>query len=313
MSGLGRKLLVGLVFGALVCTVILLAGDAGAMAAAVRAADAHWLACAAACSICIYAGRFLKWQVFLGVLRIEVPLWESLRIFLSGISMGITPGKVGEVLKSYILRETHGVDFSRTAPTVVAERLTGVLGCMLLCLVSLAVLGQGTWYSFVVCMLAFVVSAAVFAFFRCPLFARLVFSLLGRLSRLARARDALQTMYLSLADILNVRTIALCVVISVGYWFMECLVFYALLQAFGIGGTLAHAVFVLTSLSIGGGLTLLPGSIGALEGGLIGVLVYEGATASTAGAVTLLHRFFAMWLYVLVGAGILLKWYRKCI
>lgn len=313
MKGLSRKFLLGLVFGAIVCTVILLAGDADAMRAAIIQADKTWLALALLCSVGVYTGRFLKWQLFLQVLQVKVPVGESLRIFLSGISMGITPGKVGEVLKSYLLTQTHGVPFSRTAPTIVAERLTGVLGCMLLCLLALAVLGQGTWYSYVVCALAFAISAAVLAFFRCRFFAQLVLDWLERLAYLSKFSAALQNMYVSFADILGARTLCLCIVLSMGYWFMECMVFYAVLSAFGLSYGLPQAVLILTALSIGGGLTLLPGSIGALEGGLIGVLVMQGATTGVAAAVTLLHRFCAMWLYVLMGAVILLACYRKCI
>lgn len=311
MSGLGGKFLFGLIFGAVVCTVIVVAGDAGAMRDAFIVAKWQWLVCAALCSMGVYAGRFGKWCIFLHALGIHVPIGENLGIFFSGIAMGITPGKVGEVLKSYLLREVRGVAFSRTAPTIVAERLTGVLGCMLLCLASLAVLGRGTWYSIVVCALAFAVSATVIIVFRWPAVAERVFAFLRRAPRLARIEEPLRVMYESLVTLLDARTIALCVVLSSGYWFMECLIFHSLLRAFGIDDALAQDVFVLTSVSIGGGLTLLPGSIGALEGGLIGVLVYTGAAPAIASAVTLLHRFFAMWFYVLLGAVILMLRYRR--
>src|SRR4051812_9161616 len=46
-----------------------------------------------------YGLRFLKWQYYLGRLGIAVPPGRSLGIFLSGFSLTVTPGKIGEVLK----------------------------------------------------------------------------------------------------------------------------------------------------------------------------------------------------------------------
>ena len=56
-----------------------------------------------------YFLRYLKWELYLRRLGIRVPFVDSITIFLSGFSLTVTPGKVGEVLKSYLLRESHGV------------------------------------------------------------------------------------------------------------------------------------------------------------------------------------------------------------
>ena len=57
---------------------------------------------------------------------------DSLLTFLSGFVLTVTPGKVGEVFKSLVLFETHGVPVARTAPIVVAERVTDVIGVVVL-------------------------------------------------------------------------------------------------------------------------------------------------------------------------------------
>jgi hypothetical protein len=38
--------------------------------------------------------------------------------------MTISPGKLGEVLKSVFIRQVNGAPIARTAPAVVAERAT---------------------------------------------------------------------------------------------------------------------------------------------------------------------------------------------
>ena len=53
-------------------------------------------------------------------------------ILLAGLAMSITPGKVGEVLKSYLLRRKVGAPIHATAPAVLMERVTDVVAIALL-------------------------------------------------------------------------------------------------------------------------------------------------------------------------------------
>jgi len=71
-----------------------------------------------------YFWRFIKWQYYLRRLEVKISWRKSLLIFISGLSMAITPGKVGELLKSYLLKRSTGAPISRTSPVIVAERLT---------------------------------------------------------------------------------------------------------------------------------------------------------------------------------------------
>src|SRR5258708_6797525 len=90
-----------------------------------------WWTFAAACVLAFgnYMLRWLKWEFYLSRLGIRgVGVTDSLLTFLSGFVLTNTPGKVGEVFKSWVLLRTHDVSFERSAPIVVAERLTDVIG-----------------------------------------------------------------------------------------------------------------------------------------------------------------------------------------
>jgi len=79
---------------------------------------------------CNYALRFVKWQYYLRTIGVEgFPRGQSALAYLAGLGMVVTPGKVGEWLKCYLLRELHGTPFSRSAPILIAERLTDCLCC----------------------------------------------------------------------------------------------------------------------------------------------------------------------------------------
>lgn len=112
-------------------------------------AQFRWLAFLLALGLATanYGLRFLKWEYYLARLDIRgVGKLDSLLVFLSGFVLTVTPGKVGEVFKSAVLRETHGVPAARTAPIVIADRLTDVIGIIVLIgLGSLGFSGGLTW------------------------------------------------------------------------------------------------------------------------------------------------------------------------
>src|SRR5207245_7839069 len=78
--------------------------------------------------------------------RVDVHVcWlNSLCSFLSGLSMAITAGKVGELLKSYLLKNTTGAPISHTSPIIVAERLSDGLAMLILAATGL-VLYRFNW------------------------------------------------------------------------------------------------------------------------------------------------------------------------
>ena len=49
-------------------------------------------------------------------------LWESAQTQLKGFSLTMTPGKVGEVYKCYLVEQRTGVPLARTAPIVLFEK-----------------------------------------------------------------------------------------------------------------------------------------------------------------------------------------------
>src|SRR5262249_29182044 len=91
-----------------------------------------------------YLVRFVKWQIYLRLIGAPpIPGWESFLLFFSGLAMTITPGKVGEWLKTYLLRGRYRAPISVPAPIVLAERLTDGVAMLVLALGGLLAYGYG--------------------------------------------------------------------------------------------------------------------------------------------------------------------------
>lgn len=247
-----------------------------------------------------YLLRFLKWQYYLGRLGVRgVRAFDSLLVFLSGFVLTVTPGKVGEVFKSAVLNRTHGVPLERTAPIVVAERLTDVIAIIaLITFGSTAFAGGLGW--------ALAGTAAVACGLTLILWERPVEAAFGvitaRGGRLAQAVPKLRNAYASLRIVAAPEALLWPTLLSVIGWGAEGVAFYVILDGFEQAVPLGRSVFFYATATLAGALVPLPGGLGVVEGLLRQQLVIVNRVAAgPATAAMILIRFATLWWAVIVG------------
>ncbi len=261
-----------------------------------------WWAFAAALALSSfnYVLRFLKWEFYLARLGVVgVPKWDSFLVFLSGFVLTITPGKLGEVFKSAVLAETHGVDPARTAPIVIAERLTDVIGIVvLITLGSLGFSGGLLWAG-----LGALAVATGLVLILWPLPARLLFAALTRRGGQWAARvPRLETAYASLRLLASPATLLVPTLLSIVGWGAEGVALYALLQGFSQLTSLPLSLFFYATATLAGALIPVPGGLGVVEAMFQSQLIELGGVAEgPATASMLMIRFATLWWAVLVG------------
>ncbi|RME47712.1 MAG: UPF0104 family protein, partial [Chloroflexi bacterium] len=132
-SDLKNKLIVSVVFGMAIVAVLALSADLPRTLEALQRFTWRYLPLIVSLTMVNYVLRFVKWHYYLGQIGAgHVSLGDSLKIFVAGFTMVMTPGKVGELYKAWALRETNGVAISRAAPIVLAERITDGLAMVIL-------------------------------------------------------------------------------------------------------------------------------------------------------------------------------------
>src|SRR5690606_27152248 len=82
--------------------------------------------------------REVKWDFFRRKAGINVPRFGSFLVFFSDYSMAISPGRVGELIKPFMYKEYFGKSMRRSIPLVFCERLTDLLGMIVLAGITLA-------------------------------------------------------------------------------------------------------------------------------------------------------------------------------
>ena len=302
LEKLRGRLLLSLVFGALVFVALSAYADFNDVIDGLGRFRWEYLPVILGLTSMNYVLRFLKWQFYLKTVGVEgLPAKDSALIYFSGLGMVVTPGKVGEWLKCYLLREMHGTPFSRTAPIVIAERLTDSLGLVVLGAAGLIVFGDA-WPAFVVVVLGGFVMVAVA---RHQPLAYWILGRLGALPVVARFARQAEDFYTSSYALLSPRVMGSMTLLSVLSWGFEVLAFYVTLIGLGVDGgadTLLRASFIMPAATLASALLLTPGGLGVAEGGITGLSqVLLDMTRADAAVGTLVIRFGTLWFGVIVG------------
>ena len=293
-----RRLLLGVLLGVLLYGGAV--GYTGYQRVHLALSSFHWSAFLAAIGLASlnYCLRFGKWQYYLRRLGVtQVPVAESALVFLSGFVLTITPGKLGEVFKSAVLARTHGVPAERTAPIVVAERLTDVIAIVIWVGVgSAGFRGGGYW--------AVLGTLAVALGLLCILWEPPLRSLLAFIERgrWARWGPKLASAVASLRVVASPSALALPVVLSLLGWGLEGVGLHLLLAGFGHAPALSFSMFFYATATLAGALVPVPGGLGVTEAMIHQQLVsLAGTPEPIAAASMILIRLATLWWAVLVG------------
>ncbi len=253
-----------------------------------------------------YFTRFFKWQYYLKTIQIKISTIDSLSIFMSGLVMSITPGKFGELLKSYLLKQVNKTPISKSAPIILAERATDFLSLTILALI-------GAYYFEFGKDIVIIISLILIFGLIIITHKKLSEKILGFLSRIGIFKKhvpKLYNAYESSFKLLSFVPLITMTLLSIISWGFECLGYYFILTNFNVQINFLWAFFSYSFSTIVGALSMFPGGIGVTEGSLTFMLVEKGFSKSNAFASTFIVRAVTLWFAVLIGA-ISILFYQK--
>jgi len=305
---IGRTLILSILLGVLVMAALTFFADFSDTFSALAAMNWLWLPLLCLLSVINWMLRFIKWEYFLRVLGIRLGLLDSWGVFLSGFVFSVTPGKLGEVFKAWLVRELRGTPASRVAPVVLAERYTDLGGLLILASAGIygSGLGHGTWIVGVALLVLLYFLATSRALrHRLPV-------LVGRMGPLSRKAESVALAMDSSRELLRARTLPGLMLLSALSWFFEAVGLYLCVRAVGDRIALLESVFAYSLSTLAGALAFLPGGLGVTEGSLTLLLANRGGMdGGMAAAVTLVVRFATLWFAVIVGLLVLLGFMRR--
>ncbi|MGB9696494.1 MAG: lysylphosphatidylglycerol synthase transmembrane domain-containing protein [Ignavibacteria bacterium] len=246
-----------------------------------------------------YLIRYFKWEYYLSLLNIRIKKTNSLLIFLSAFTMSVTPGKLGEVFKSYLLKEENGTSISYSAPIVIAERLTDFLSIVILCLIGAIVFNYGR----ILVVITGVVFILVIILISYRTLSIKIITLISKIRFLERYGIRLRNSYESIYLLVKIKPLLVVIALSVVSWFFECVGFYLVVNSFTetIEVSILSATFIYAFSTLLGAIMMLPGGLGATEASLTGLLIYLKIPEALSVASALIIRIATLWFAIVIG------------
>ena len=241
---------------------------------------------------------FFRWHLLLRNAKIFIPVKDSFLIFTSGFALTIIPGKVGELVKSQLLKTKFGIARSKTVPIVILEQFYSAVGIITLSFF-------GIWYfELGVYVLGFFTAALVFVFVL--LSSRKAFNkivtLLERRKFTSKLVEPLSSSYDGIKNGIKGPITLYASGLSILFWLIEAISIYFILLAFGVEaiGFLTIISTYTTSIMLGI-LSFLPIGIGVVEGTLTSFFTMQGIDVSLALTIVVVIRLFTRWYGVSFG------------
>ena len=245
--------------------------------------------------------RFFKWEYYRKLLNIELKTKVSFMIFMSTFVMSVTPGKMGELLKSYLVREENGTPVSKSAPIIIAERLTDFISVVLLCIAGAFVFNYGK--EIVLGVGIFFISCVILISSR-KLSLKII-SVIEKFKIFHKVGEKFHEAYESIYALVRLKPLIIAVSMSAVAWFLECLGLYVILKVYSsfthIDVSIMSAVFIYGFSTIIGSIAMLPGGLGLTEASLTGLMVFLKIPKDVSVASTFIIRIATLWFSVVVG------------
>jgi len=254
-----------------------------------------------------YVFRFLKWQIFTQSLELEIPVKKNFQIFLAGLSLSITPAKVGEAIRAFLLKKTISSDLSKGLASTFSERLIDLLAVTFLALIGILILGtqQTVSYMPILILILLGILFCVLVFIFDPLYS--FFSIVFRVKHWSTIGTKIDKFRTDVYVTFQYKSFLSALCLGILGWTCEGLGFFLLAQNLGVSIGFATAVFIYATSSLLGALSFLPGGLGAVEVSmelfLANLLVIS---IPLAGALIIVTRLTTLWFGVALGVVVLL-------
>ena len=299
-----QRLVPGLILGFLVLIGLSLLGDIQKVSLTILKFHWKYFFIAIGFTLLNYALRFFKWHFYLAQIGVRsLSKGQSLRLFVAGFPLAVTPGKVGEVLKGVWLMRLTGVPVARGISVIVAERISDGLAVMALSTLGVISFPQ-FWPAFLLILVGLL---AIVVLSQIRPAAYWLMDQADKIPVVRKFSQNLREFYEGSFALFRPGATLLAVILGTISWLGEGVGFYFILIGLGFQPSfqmLTMAVFVLAFSTIIGAASALPGGLGAAEvsiAGLLTLTLHNDPSLTTAA--TVLIRLATLWFGV--GLGVL--------
>ncbi|MFZ2587775.1 MAG: lysylphosphatidylglycerol synthase transmembrane domain-containing protein [Alphaproteobacteria bacterium] len=246
--------------------------------------------------------RIYRYKIFSRALNLHVPWPRMVLYYVAGMALLPTPGKVGVVLRLWLLHHHHNIPYRRSAPLLMMDVMTDTLAMMVL--IGVGMVSMGHVHSAALgLMILSGVMVGIFTVLALPKVAirgiKLLYWMVGK--RAPRLFATLMTLVMLLHKLMGWRVLISCTLLSLMAWagFGFAISYSLMLMGFDVGWNLGG--FALAVGTVLGVVSMAPAGVGGAEGTMWAILTGAGVASASAFIITMLARLMVIWIPVGVG------------
>jgi len=243
--------------------------------------------------------RGLRQRILLNKIGIKISLKENLLLYLSGLSMVITPGGSGELIKNYYLKKKFGYKITKTLPLVPVERFFDLIA--MLTLISFTLLFIQIPAVVILDGTIIALAVLVYAAFRSRNFFNIIKRILIKIPRLNKRIENIAESYDGFRAMTSKKTTIKNWILSIMAAVFDAIAIYFIFIAFNIELEIIFTTLVTFSSFLIGAVSFLPSGIGITEISFLQFLTEEGLEISLATSIIIMVRVITIWFSTIIG------------
>ena len=241
---------------------------------------------------------FFRWRLLCKNLKIDVRIRDDFLIYLGGFALSITPAKMGELIRTQILREKSGISRTYTTPLIFIEKFYDLIGALIVSILGIYYFPEIT----IIIISGVVLSIIIFVLFSSKYIFQQSTLFLSKFKFTKKFVEPLSQSHEILKSSTKPKIFISSLFLSTLYWILISFSVFYILKSLDVDSLgVLELISTYTSSLFLGAISFLPAGLGITEGSLTGLLHLQGISLSLSAVVVIIIRIFTLWFNVIVG------------
>lgn len=253
--------------------------------------------------LCIITGtmflRSLIQRMILNFLGIRISIKQNYFLFLTGLSMIITPAGTGQIIKSYFLKEKYNYPISKSGPLVLVERFLDFFAIVIIIWISLFF--YYSYETFVITLVSTVLLIGIISVVKNKKIFTKFFSVVSKIPFLSKKISNESDFTQSLSKITNFNFLLKPLFFTLCITMIEGFAIYLGFLTFYVDVSYFQSIQLFYTSVILGTFSFLPGGVGVTEGSFVALLLKNNIELAIATSLIIFLRLTTIWYATIFG------------
>lgn len=259
----------------------------------------EFLSIVLALNFSVFLIKGFRQHIILKKLGISVSSKDNLMLYFAGLSLLVTPGGTGQIIKSYFLKNKFGIQISKSFPLVFVEKYNDLIAIMTIVTIVLVLIQN---YELLLAVLViWIIIILIYSAFRSNKIYKKFELIFNKVSFLKKRINGFSKSYNGLQTTTTKKMMAKNWFFSIVAWSIDAIAVYFVFLGFNQNLDLVYTTFVMYTSLLVGFITLLPAGLGVTELSVIGLLTSKGIEISLAASIIIMIRLTSIWFATAIG------------